>query len=225
MQQRGSKYDARTKEQALALIASGVSITNAARQLQIPKSTVVDWWNTQGDADEDAIAARREARRASILKCGKIVDKALAALDKRVAAAGREARDMDEGLKVLKKAAKDGVIGLSEDEVKSLQKIVQDYTGIGLRELSGTVKDIAQQQLTLEQQLLDAPDAAPALHVQLTLVDPAGDGAPGSSRPTGMAVDGAPGSSRPTGTAGNSALGSSRPTGTAGDGAAGSDSG
>ena len=180
MQQRGSKYDARTKEQALALIASGVSITNAARQLQIPKSTVADWWNTQGDADEDAVAARREARRASILKCGKIVDKALAALDKRVAAAGREARDMDEGLKVLKKAAKDGVIGLSEDEVKSLQKIVQDYTGIGLRELSGTVKDIAQQQLTLEQQLLDAPDAAPELHVQLTLVDPAGDGAPGS---------------------------------------------
>ena len=135
MQQRGSKYDARTKEQALALIASGVSITNAAKQLQIPKSTVADWWNTQGDADEDAVAARREARRASILKCGKIVDKALAALDKRVAAAGREARDMDEGLKVLKKAAKDGVIGLSEDEVKSLQKIVQDYTGIGLREL------------------------------------------------------------------------------------------
>ena len=40
MQQRGSKYDARTKEQALALIASGVSITNAAKQLQIPKSTV-----------------------------------------------------------------------------------------------------------------------------------------------------------------------------------------
>ena len=136
MQQRGSKYDARTKEQALALIASGVSITNAAKQLQIPKSTVADWWNTQGDADEDAVAARREARRASILKCGKIVDKALAALDKRVAAAGREARDMDEGLKVLKKAAKDGVIGLSEDEVKSLQKIVQDYTGIGLRELT-----------------------------------------------------------------------------------------
>ena len=161
MQQRGSKYDARTKEQALALIASGVSITNAAKQLQIPKSTVADWWNTQGDADEDAVAARREARRASILKCGKIVDKALAALDKRVAAAGREARDMDEGLKVLKKAAKDGVIGLSEDEVKSLQKIVQDYTGIGLRELSGTVKDIAQQQAALETQMLDAPDAAP----------------------------------------------------------------
>lgn len=194
MQQRGSKYDARTKEQALALIASGVSITNAARQLQIPKSTVADWWNTQGDADEDAIAARREARRASILKCGRIVDKALMALDRKISAAGRECKDVDEGLKVLRKAAKDGVIALDEMDVKALQKIARDYTGVGLRELSGAVKDIAQQQAALETQLLDAPDAAPELHVQLTLVDPAGDGAPGSSRPTGMAGDGAPGS-------------------------------
>lgn len=178
MQQQGSKYDGHTKEQAIALIASGVSITNAAKQMGIPKSTVADWWHSQGDADEDAIAARREARRASILKCGKIVDKALTTLDRKITAAGRECRDVDEGLKVLRKAAKDGVIGLSEDEVKSLQKIVQDYTGVGLRELSGAVKDIAQQQAALETQLLDAPDAAPELHVQLTLVDPAARGAP-----------------------------------------------
>lgn len=172
MQQQGSKYDPITKEQALALIASGLSITKAAKQMGIPKSTVADWWHSQGDADEDAIAARREARRASILKCGKIVDKGLSTLERRITAAGRECKDVDEGLKVLRKAAKDGVIGLSEDEIKSLQKIVQDYTGVGLRELSGTVKDIAQQQAALETQMLDAPDAAPELHVQLTLVDP-----------------------------------------------------
>lgn len=185
MQQQGSKYDGHTKEQAIALIASGVSITNTAKQMGIPKSTVADWWHSQGDADEDAIAARREARRASILKCGKIVDKGLQTLERRITAAGRECKDVDEGLKVLRKAAKDGVIGLSEDEIKSLQKIVQDYTGVGLRELSGTVKDIAQQQAALETQLLDAPDAAPELHVQLTLVDPTESGAPRSSRPTG----------------------------------------
>ena len=80
------------------------------------------------------------------------------------------------GLKVLRKAAKDGVIALDEMDVKALQKIVADYTGVGLRELSGAVKDIAQQQAALETQLLDAPDAAPELHVQLTLVDPAARG-------------------------------------------------
>ena len=62
--------------------------------------------------------------------------------------------------------------------MKNLQKIARDYTGVGLRELSGAVKDIAQQQAALETQLLDAPDAAPELHVQLTLVDPAARSAP-----------------------------------------------
>ena len=103
MQQQGSKYDPITKERALALIASGLTITRAAKQMGIPKSTVADWWHSQGDADEDAIAARREARRASILKCGRIVDKALTTLDRKISAAGRECKDVDEGLAVLRK--------------------------------------------------------------------------------------------------------------------------
>ena len=173
MQQQGSKYDAIIKEQALALIASGLSITKAAKEIGIPKSTVADWWHSQGDADEDAIAARREARRAAILKCGQIVDKGLSTLERKISAAGRECKDVNEGLKVLRKAAKDGVIKMDEADIKALQRIVADYTGVGMRELSGAVKDIAQQQAALETQLLNAPDAAPELHVLLTLVDPA----------------------------------------------------
>ena len=59
MQQRGSKYDQKFKEEALALVASGVSITNAACRLRIPKSTLADWVHTQNEGDEDGIAARR----------------------------------------------------------------------------------------------------------------------------------------------------------------------
>ena len=44
---------------------------------------------------------------------------------------------------------------------------------MGLRELSGTLREVAARQEALEAQLLDAPDAAPELHVKLTLVDPA----------------------------------------------------
>ena len=181
MQQKGSKYDAVTKEQALALIASGLSITKAAKQLELPKSTVADWWHTQNDADEDIVAARREARRASIMRCNKIVDKGLKVLERRITDAGAEAKDVREGLRVLKKAAKDGVIGLTPEELKGLQEMVRDYCGVGLRELSGTVKDIAGQQLALEQQLLDAPDAQPELSVRLTLVDPAAEAAEGDA--------------------------------------------
>ena len=74
MQQRGSKYDQKFKEEALALVASGVSITNAACRLRIPKSTLADWVHTQNEGDEDGIAARREIRRAQIKRCNKVVD-------------------------------------------------------------------------------------------------------------------------------------------------------
>lgn len=173
MQQQGSKYDSATKEQALALIASGLSITKAAKQMGIPKSTVADWWNTQNEGDEDAIAARREARRSSIKKCGKIVDNALAVLQKKVTAAGNECKEMDYILGVLSEKAQDDEIELTKQEVESLRNIIKNYTGTGVRELSSVVKDIAQQQLSMEQQMLDEPDDAPELHVRLTLIDPA----------------------------------------------------
>ena len=80
MQQRGSKYDQKFKEEALALVASGVSITNAAFRLGIPKSTLSDWVNTQYECDEDGAAARREVRRAQIRRCNRIVDKTLRAV-------------------------------------------------------------------------------------------------------------------------------------------------
>ena len=74
MHQRGSPYDQKFKEEALALVASGVSITNAACRLRIPKSTLADWVHTQNEGDEDGIAARREIRRTQIKRCNKVVD-------------------------------------------------------------------------------------------------------------------------------------------------------
>lgn len=74
---------------------------------------------------------------------------------------------------MLEKAAKDGVIGLSEAEVASLRNVVSDYTGVGLRELAGTMKDVAARQETLEAHLAEKEEAAPEINLQLTLVDPA----------------------------------------------------
>lgn len=170
---KGSKYTDEDRERALALISSGMSATKAAEKLGFPKSTVCHWWNTQMQDDEDVVAKRMEARRGTVEKCGKIVDRALGAIGKKVTAAASECREVNDGLKVLQKAAKDGVIGLSEEDVKKLRGIVADYTGVGLRELSGSMKDVHALQQSLEAQLTDAESAAPELHVQLTLVDPA----------------------------------------------------
>lgn len=163
MQQRGSKYNQKIKDEALALVASGVSITNAACRMRIPKSTLADWVHTQNESDEDGVAARREIRRKQIARCEKIGDKVLRALDRKAEAAAKDTRTMA----VLEKAAKDGVIALSEAEVASLRNVVSDYTGVGLRELAGTMKDVAARQETLEQHLGEKDGTG----VQITFVD------------------------------------------------------
>ena len=167
MQQRGSKYDNKFKEEALALVASGVSITKAACRLRIPKSTLADWVHTQNEGDEDGVAARREIRRAQIKRCNRIVDKSLRALDLKIDGVAKSAKKMAEGLDVLVKAAADGVISLTDAELATLREAVSDYSGVGLRELSGTIKEVAARQETLEQHLGQSDESG----VQITFED------------------------------------------------------
>ena len=153
MQQRGSKYDNKFKEEALALVASGVSITNAACRLRIPKSTLADWVHTQNEGDEDGVAARREIRRAQIKRCNKVVDDVVKSLGRKAAATLSEMKDLDEGLKILRKAASDGSVALEPAQVELLGKIMTNYTGTTLRELSGTLRDVMERQEALETHL------------------------------------------------------------------------
>lgn len=172
MQQRGSKYDNKFKEEALALVASGVSITNAACRLRIPKSTLADWVHTQNEGDEDGVAARREIRRAQIKRCNKVVDDVVRSLGRKAAATLSEMKDLDEGLKILRKAASDGSVALEPAQVELLGKIMTNYTGTTLRELSGTLRDVMERQEALEAHLNEKNEAAPEINLQLTLVDP-----------------------------------------------------
>lgn len=167
MHQRGSPYDQKFKEEALALVASGVSITNAACRLRIPKSTLADWVHTQNEGDEDGVAARREIRRAQIKRCNRIVDKSLRALDLKIDGVAKNAKKMAEGLDVLVKAAKDGSLSLTDAELATLREAVSDYSGVGLRELSGTIKEVAARQETLEQHLGQSDESG----VQITFED------------------------------------------------------
>ena len=168
MQQRGSKYDQKFKEEALALVASGVSITNAACRLRIPKSTLADWVHTQNEGDEDGIAARREIRRTQITRCNKVVDDVVRSLGRKAAATLSEMKDLDEGLAIVRKAAKDGCISLDPAQVELLGKIVTNYTGTTLRELSGTLKDMMERQEALEAHLNEGESAG----AQITFASP-----------------------------------------------------
>ena len=74
---------------------------------------------------------------------------------------------MAEGLDVLVKAAADGVISLTDSELATLREAVSDYSGVGLRELSGTIKEVAARQETLEQHLGQSDESG----VQITFED------------------------------------------------------
>lgn len=162
----GSKYDEETREKAIALVASGKSYMQVSKIIGVPKSTVADWYNRRMEDDEDFLAARAEARRASIKKCGKIIDRAMNAIDLKVSAASRETKLVREGIEVLRRAARDGYVSMTEDDVKKIREIIGEYTGVGLRDLSTTLKDIAAHQDKLERDVMGG-DAVSAVQVTL----------------------------------------------------------
>ncbi len=150
---KGSKYTDEQRETAVALIASGLSQTQAAKKLDIPKATISYWYNNRMKDDEDIIAARSEARRETIRRCGRIVDRSLSAIGRRVADADQQQKNLREGMKVLAKAAKQGLLGLDEEDIRLFRKVCREYTGVGLRELSGAMKDVAALQTSMEADL------------------------------------------------------------------------
>ena len=96
----------------------------------------------------------------------------LHSLGRKAAATLSEMKDLDEGLRILRKAASDGSVALDPAQVELLGKIMTNYTGTTLRELSGTLKDVMERQEALEAHLDEKKEAAPEINLQLTLVDP-----------------------------------------------------
>ena len=108
-----------------------------------------------------------------VKRCMKIARGSLGAIDRQVAAAAADGKRISAGLKVLAKAEKDGMVALTAEDIKLLREIIDNYTGVGLRDLAATIKAVDEKQARLESQLRQADDTAQELHVQLTLVDPA----------------------------------------------------
>ena len=119
--------------------------------------------HTQNEGDEDGIAARREIRRTQIKRCNKVVDDVVRSLGRKAAATLSEMKDLDN-----RKAAKDGCISLDPTQVELLGKIMTNYTGTTLRELSGTLKDVMERQEALEAHLNEGENAG----AQISFVSP-----------------------------------------------------
>lgn len=176
----GSKYSDEQRQQFAALLMSGLSASKAGAQLGIPKSTACAWAQRLIEESDDYAAERELEIRKMVNRCFKVARNSMGAIDKQVSAAAADGKRISAGLKVLSKAEKDGVIALSAEEIQKLKDIIDNYTGVGLRDLAATIKAVDEKQARLESQLESqlktSDDAGQELRVQLTLVDPTSGG-------------------------------------------------
>ena len=156
----GSKYTDEQRQQFAALLASGLSASKAGSELGIPKSTACAWAQRLIEESDDYAAERELEVRRMVKRCMKIARGSLGAIDRQVAAAAADGKRISAGLKVIAKAEKDGMVALTAEDIKQLREIIDNYTGIGLRDLAVTIKAVDEKQARLESQLRQQDEAA-----------------------------------------------------------------
>lgn len=170
----GSKYTDEQRQQFAALLASGLSASAAGKELGIPKSTACAWAQRLIEESDDYAAEREMEVRRMVKRCFKIARGSLGAIDKQVTAAAADGKSISAGLKVLAKAEKDGMVALTAEDIKQLREIIENYTGVGLRDLSATMKAVDEKQARLEATLAEASPQAHQIELQLEIVDKVG---------------------------------------------------
>lgn len=146
----GSKYSDAVRDKVKALAASG-TMTGAqiSKAVNVPKATVYEWIQKAREGDEDFQAELAQKRRKRLDACFKIYDNALRATESQMKTALRDRKAIEQGLQVIAKAARDGVLTLDEDDAKKLKSIVQGHTDIPLRDLTDTLKKMEEQARAL----------------------------------------------------------------------------
>lgn len=170
----GSKYTDEQRQQFAALLVSGLSASAAGAQLGIPKSTACAWAQRLIEESDDYAAERELEVRKMVKRCMKIARGSLGAIDKQVSAAAADGKRISEGLKVLAKAEKDGMVALTAGDIKLLREIIDNYTGVGLRDLAATIKAVDEKQARLEATLAASAPEAHKIELKFEIVDKVG---------------------------------------------------
>lgn len=167
----GSKYSDEQREQFRALLLTGMSASAAAREMGLPVSTACCWAQRMEDESDDYAHERELEKRKLVRKCMKVYGDSIAVMEQRIAAAAADQQRIEDGLKVIRKAARDGMIGLAVEDVEMIKKLIGGYTGIKLRDLAATVKAMGEEQEKLEGSLGMGDSGA----VQISFADGIGD--------------------------------------------------
>lgn len=153
----GSKYSEVDRERALGMVASGLSASRVGELLGVPRSTVADWVRRAGEDDEDFRAKRREERAKMVEKSFQIVAKGMRGIDRQVSASLRDKAALDRVILRILSAP-----NIDEDTAKQMARIVREYAGVSLGDLTRATKtalDIHEQlEIGLREQ--ENPGAA-----------------------------------------------------------------
>lgn len=157
----GSKYSEAQREQALGMVASGLSASKTAKITGIPRSTVADWVRRANADDEDFQAARREERVKMVEKSMKIVSKGMSGIDKQVTASLRDKAALDKV--ILRILTTDQI---DEKTAADLTRIVREYSGVSLSDLTRATKTALEMHDTLESGLREQEDNGQSVLVE-----------------------------------------------------------
>lgn len=141
-----AKYPDEVREQVLALVASGLTALQAARQVGVPVSTAYFWVNRANEDDEDFQAARAVERQKMVEKTWSAASKGVDAIEKQMTDVQLEREQLQF---VLRKIVADG--RLDEETRAAVCDIVQNYTGVGLRDLTSATKTMYELNRDLKQ--------------------------------------------------------------------------
>ncbi|MBR2474173.1 MAG: transposase [Clostridia bacterium] len=131
---QGKKYPQEIKEKALALLAVNTNVSAVARELGLPRSTIVTW-QQEAENDEDFGKLRQQKKEEFISGAWDIVMRAQRLINRRLDRAEKEEAELDRLL--------DEVECMSDDELSDAQRrvLVKRITDLKLDDIGklGTV--------------------------------------------------------------------------------------
>ena len=80
---QGKKYDELTREKALALLAVNNNVSEVARQMKLPITTVSDW-KKQAEKSDDFAKVREEKKKEFIQTAWRIIEKGSKIIDRKL---------------------------------------------------------------------------------------------------------------------------------------------
>ena len=91
---QGKKYDELTKEKALAMLAVNNNVSEVARQMKLPTTTVADW-KRAAEKTDDFVKVREEKKKEFIQTAWRIIEKGSKILDRKLTEADEDLSKAD----------------------------------------------------------------------------------------------------------------------------------